>query len=668
MGIDDQTRAPDGLRAIARSAIEAGRWQEAQAALTQLCDAKAADAQDWFLLGAVNGQLGDFEAAVRCCRTSLQLRPGDPDTHYNLAQACLHRGDPSAAAANFREVLRRRPDHFDALNNLGYTLQRLGQYGEAAECHERALGLRPRHTDALINLGICLHGLGKPDSALEAYQAALRTAPDSAKAWYHLGLVLHARERYTDACAAYHRAATLQPGDMAAHANLGTLLLSLGRHTEADRCLRAALTANPDVPEATKPRQALLFALNSYEPDPARIAREHRTWGQWIQRLHPPQLAHANERDPNRTLRVGYISPDFRIHSVAFFFAPLLERHDPAQVHSVCYANVERPDRMTRSLRERAGAWRDIRGIGDARVAELVREDRIDLLVDLAGHTSFNRLGVFARKPAPVQIAWLGYPNTTGLGTIDYRFTDAICDPPGVTDHLHTEVLVRLPQGFLCYQAPLNAPSLRPPPSETCGHVTFGVFNNLSKVTSEAIACWARILRRVPGSRLIMKSKPLANPDARKRVTEAFEAAGIDPARVEMLCWIAGIESHLEQYNRIDIALDTFPYNGTTTTCEALWMGVPVVTLTGAAHAGRVGTSLLNTLEMTDWAAPDIDAYVEVAVQRARDPGALRTLRAGLRGRMLRSPLCDEGGFARQIEGIYRNLWHQWCQNGAGGP
>ncbi len=668
MSDSTQPHDSEGLRTLARSHIGEGRWQDALAVLTDLCNTDVADAQDWFLLGALHGRLGDFEAAIRCCRKSLALRPGDPDTLYNLAQACLHDGDPAAAAASYREVLHRRPDHFDTLNNLGYALQCRGQYAEAAACHERALGVQPQHPDALINLGIARHGLGKPDAAVEAYQTALRVAPGSARAWYNLGFALYARERYADAATAYRRALERQPDHLAAYVNLGALLLDEGRHAETDRCLRAALAVKPEAPETTQPWQALLFAMNAYETDSGRVAREHRAWGQWMRRLHAPQTDHANDPDPERPLRVGYVSPDFCDHSVAFFFEPLLVHHDPTRIHAVCYADVHRPDRVTRYLQHYAATWRDICGLGDERVAELIRRDGIDLLVDLTGHTSSNRLPVFARKPAPVQITWLGYPNTTGLEAIDYRLTDAVCDPPGATEHLHTEELIRLPHGFLCYQPPLNAPSLCDPPSQTRGHLTFGAFNHLSKVTPEAIRTWARILLRLPQARLVMKGKPFCDPATRERYSGLFSTQGVDPGRVELLHWMPGIEQHLAQYNRVDVALDTFPYNGTTTTCEALWMGVPVITLRGAAHAGRVGTGLLHGIGLPEWAAGDQDQYVDLAVQLAGDVRTRKILRASLRGRMLQSPLCDGKGFARQMEETYRDLWRRWCRRDAARP
>ena len=650
---------------LARSHIGEGRWHDALAVLTNLCGCDAAHAQDWFLLGALNGQLERYEEAIECCRRAIARRPDHVDAHYNLAQTYLHCRRPEAAATEFRRVVELRPDHFDALNNLGYALQLLGQYAEAVACHERALVLQPQHPDALVNLGIALHGLGKPGAAIEAYQAALRVAPGSANAWYNLGYALDAQERHAQATAAYQRAIELQPDNMAAYANLGTLLLAEGRHAETDRCLRAALAVKPGAPETTRPWQALLFALNAYETDSRRVAREHRAWGRWMRRLHAPQTDHANDPDPERPLRVGYVSADFRNHSVASFFEPLLSHHDPAGFHVVCYADVHRPDRVTRRLQHSAAAWRDIRGLGDGRVAELIQRDGIDLLVDLAGHTSFNRLSVFARKPAPVQVTWLGYPNTTGLEAIDYRLTDAVCDPPGTTEHLHTEELIRLPHGFLCYLPSLDAPSLCDPPSETRGHLTFGAFNNLSKVTPEAIRTWARILLRLPRAHLIMKNKPFRDPATRARYSALFSAQGVDPGRVELLHWLPGTERHLAQYNRVDIALDTFPYNGTTTTCEALWMGVPVITLRGAAHAGRVGAGLLHAIGLTEWVAGDQDRYVELAVRLAGDARTRKTLRAGLRGRMLQSPLCDGKGFARQMEETYRDLWRRWCRRGA---
>jgi predicted O-linked N-acetylglucosamine transferase (SPINDLY family) len=327
-----------------------------------------------------------------------------------------------------------------------------------------------------------------------------------------------------------------------------------------------------------------------------------------------------------------------------------------------CYSDVRRPDAVTARIRKSAVVWRELRGLSDPQAADLIRRDQVDILVDLAGHTARNRLLVFARKPAPVQVTYLGYPDTTGLNTIDYRLTDAWADPPGQTERFHTEELVRLPRGAWCYRPPEDAPAVEDLPAWSAGSITFGCFNNFAKVTPRMIGAWADILRDVPGARIILKSPVLMESSTRRLALERFRAHGIEGARVGLFGPVEP-EQHLAFYNWIDIALDTFPYHGTTTTCEALWMGVPVVVLAGATHASRVGVSLLASVGLADWAADSLEAYVERAVRAARELDRLRLLRAGLRERMAQSPLTDAKVLTRDLEAAYRRMWRRWCES-----
>jgi predicted O-linked N-acetylglucosamine transferase (SPINDLY family) len=342
---------------------------------------------------------------------------------------------------------------------------------------------------------------------------------------------------------------------------------------------------------------------------------------------------------------------------VAHFIEPLLRHHDRAAVEVYCYAHVPRPDAFTEKLRGLADAWRDVTGLPENEIAEQLRADGIDILIDLAGHTAVELLPVFARRPVPVQGTYLGYANTSGLTTMDFRLTDALADPPGVTDALHTETLVRLPRGFLCYAPPPEAAE----PFVCKGPLTFASFNYLAKATPEVVGLWARILKAVPGSRLILKSRPLSDPMAKERYLKLFEAHGIRADRLDLLGWIPAKDSHLVQYNRVHVALDPFPYNGTTTTCEALWMGVPVVTLAGRVHAARVGVSILSHVGFPELIARDHDEYVKIAAGLVQNTSRLAELRRTLRDRMRASPLLDGPGFARAVEGAYRERWRTWC-------
>ena len=645
-------------------------------------------------LGNLLSDLGDAEAAIVALRKALALQPSFAEAHDNLGSALFGQGRLADAAAAYRKALAIEPDNVESLNNLGNALRGLGDLPAAVETFHKALALAPDFVAAHSNLGGALNDQGRPDEAFDAYRAALALAPDDAAvhnnlgttliyqgkadeaeaafrqalalapdfadAHNNLGNALRDKSQWQDAVIAYRAALALAPDFAAAHNNLGGALKDQGRLAEAIAAYRASIAHKPDFAAA---HSNLVFSMN-YDAAATQqtIFAESRAWHE----SHAAALGrrapgHANARDPERRLRVGYVSPDFREHSVAYFLEPLIAAHDRAAFEVFCYAQVARPDQRTERFRGLADTWRSTVGMTDADLATAVREDRIDILVDLAGHTGGNRLLAFARRPAPVQLSWLGYPNTTGTEAIDARLTDAIADPPGPSDALHSETLVRLPNGFLCYAPTADAPAIGAPPARSTGHVTFGSFNALAKITPAVVAAWARILLGVPGSRLVIKSGPLADAATRARYLEMLAAAGVDAGRVDLRAWIDARSGHLGAYANIDIGLDPFPYNGTTTTCEALWMGVPVVTLAGDRHAGRVGASLLTRIGLAELVADTTDGYVETAVHFAGDLDGLPARRLALRDRMMSSPLCDAAGFARDVEAAYRAMWRRWC-------
>ena len=407
---------------------------------------------------------------------------------------------------------------------------------------------------------------------------------------------------------------------------------------------------------------ALLFHRHYLSPvDPARLFDLHRAYGTMMQKAWPgPAADYPQKPDPERRLRIGYVSPNLSRHSVGYFVEPLIRDHDRRGFEVFCYYNHALSDDATRRMREAADGWRDIAGSDDDAVARMVREDGIDILVDLAGHSKGNRLGVFARRSAPVQITWLGYPDTTGLAAIDFRITDETADPAPAAEQRHTENLLRVDGSFLCYQPPADAPALRSREAGT--PAVFASFNNIAKVNAETLRMWGRILAGVPGSRLVLKSSALNFPDTVDRVTDALERNGVDPSRVDLRGWLGERQQHLDAYGEIDIALDTFPYNGTTTTCEALWMGVPVITLAGPVHMACVGASLLHCAGLDELVAHDDAHYVNIAIELARDAAKRRTLRAELRTRLAASPLLDHAGFTRRLEAHCRHAWRAWCE------
>ena len=604
------------------------------------------------------GRFGDAEAGYR---RLLALQPGRADVLFNLAAALHQQGRLEEAAAAWRDTVRLAPGLAQAHYNLGTALDALRRPDEAAAAYRAAIAADATLAEAHSNLGNILSAQGRLDDAIACFRRALALAPERPGLHYNLANALNDRGALEQAADAYRAAIALKPDHADARANLAIVLMNQGRIGDADAEFRRALGIAPD---NTDIRSNWLFCLN-YETDVSAedVFAAHRDWETHLPAASP--TVHANDRTPTRRLKVGYVSPDMRMHSVAYFVEPLLQAHDRQAVEVTCYADVAKPDRVTARLETLADRWVSTVGMSDDALAARVKADAIDILVDCAGHTAHNRLRVFARKPAPVQASWLGYPNSTGLGAIDYRVVDAVTDPPGAADALASEDLVRLAGGFLCYGGADDAPAPAPPPCLSAGSVTFGSFNNPAKLSAVTLDAWAALLKRLPDARLLLKGKPFADAATRDLYRERLAARGIAPKRVELIGWTPGSAHHLKLYERVDIALDPFPYNGTTTTCEALWMGVPVVTLKGDRHGGRVGASLLTRIGAEEWIAETTESYIECAAQLAADPSHLQALRRTLRARVAGSPLCDRAAFARAMETAYREMWRAWCAAGA---
>ena len=679
-----------GKKQRAAALFQERRLAEAAKLYEDVCRTDARDAEAWCALSAIHGMLDRHSEAIRCAERALEIEPGNVVAHNNLSAAYLTLGRMEEAEASARRALKTAPTQANTLVNLGNALCSLGRIDEAAAAHESALRMNPHYADAHVGLGLARAAQGHFDSAIEHYHEALRLNPHLRSAWVALGRTLKTTGQLDAAVAAFHHAIELKNDDGAAWNGLGITLLAKGVVTEAVSCFERVPRGSPETLAAqtnlartlaTQGRYedavailrevinldpmpdtawaSLLFAL-SYTPgvDPVAVFNEHVAWGKT--HVHTPVCRRDNiSMDPERPLRVGYVSPDFHEHSVRYFIEPILAHHDPVAVETYCYANLAVPDSHSERIRRYCRQWRNIYGKSDEQAVEMIRRDGIDILVDLAGHTGDNRLLLFARKPAPVQVTYLGYPNTTGLRQIDYRLTDDMADPPG-QEAFHTESLVRLPHGFLCYQPPSEAPAVDPPPVVRQGHVTYGSFNAPHKINQAVIDLWGAILRQAPGSRLLIKNKTMSDAPTRERLLSLFQDRGVGPDRIEFVGWIDATSHHLALYNGVDIALDTFPYNGTTTTCEALWMGVPVVALAGDRHMARVGMSLLTQAGLPELIAADESGYVRIATQLAADTDRLVRLRGELRDRIVRSPLCDGAGFTRALEATYRTMWRDW--------
>ena len=531
---------------------------------------------------------------------------------------------------------------------------------EARRTLERAVTLDRKAVVAWTNLGVACDALGDLDAARDAFRTAAGLDPDSADAQHGLGLVATRVGDFERAELYLGNAIRLNP--VAGYFNnLSIVLRSLGRSHESDACMRRAVELAPH--DAAMHSNQVLYLNYTHGDDGARMRSEADAWA----RRHADHLVERTRLDfpnrdltPGRRLRVGYVSPDLRLHAVTFFLQPLLAAHDRAAVEVYCYSDTQVADDVTRRIGASADGWREAHVLDDAALARRILDDDIDILVDLAGHTGRNRLLVFARRVAPVQVSYLGYLGTTGLRTMDHRFTDAIADPVGATDDFSSEVLERLPGGMFAYSGDRDAP-ITAPPSSVAPFVTYGSFNHLQKINDDTLTRWSRVLAGMAGSRLCIKAFGLADEGHRDVVRRRFAALGGDVARLVLLPPEETVGSHLVRYNDIDIALDTFPYNGITTTFEALWMGVPVITRAGHTQVSRFGTSTVTHAGHTEFVAGGDDEFVAKAVALARDPGRLAELRRTLRDRMQASTLCDGPRLARGVEAAYRRMWLAWC-------
>ncbi|MGH8634200.1 MAG: tetratricopeptide repeat protein [Burkholderiales bacterium] len=720
--------AADRLIAEGNRAEEAGRVEEAGERYREAVQAAPGYAKAHLNLGIGLEAAGAFDAAIQSYEAALAIDPADPFAAYNLGKLLYTRGMPAeaermlrqalqsrpgfpeaqvvlsrvlesqgnlgAAAAALEAAMRLRPDDFGALYLYAGVLWKQGRLDEAQSALRRALAIDPENVDANLNLAALVLARGRPDDAEEPLRAVLRREPDSvdaharlfdvydsrgdlaaaaaeleavlrqrpdwADAQYNYACTLKKLMRLNDAEAAFRRALAVDPGHSRAYRMLGSVLLGQCR---ADDALALYRMARERLPGDFDLESAELFALNRSESiaDDALFAR-HAAFGTRIEEAHPPRFApFQNLRDPERRLRIGYVSGDFCYHVVTLFTLPVVERHDPSGFEVYCYSTGGRVDGYTRELSARADVWRDVSSLPVSGVADAINRDRIDILVDLGGHSGIPQLAVFAQQPAPVQATWLGYLNTTGMTRIRYRISDRYADPPGVTDAHHTETLVRLPHSQWCYRPFVSIAGAETPPLVGNGYVTFGSFNQALKISPAVRRLWAGILQQLPGSRLVILG--IAEGCARDDLVADLAGATVERGRITVLPYVS-LQDYFNWLNAVDIALDTTPYSGGTTTCDALWMGVPVVTAPGTRPSSRSTASILSTVGLSEWIASSPEDYVRLAVASARDEPRLAGLRTSLRQRLRQSPLMDEKSFVRDLENAYRQMWRAWYDSG----
>ncbi len=558
----------------------------------------------------------------------------------------------------FERVLALSPQHAGALYQLGGIAYGAGRLDSAKGFFARAAAADPGSSEAQVALGAVLHLQGDLEAAAAALEAALGVNPGDSDSWMNLGNIRRELGAITAAEAAGRRATELLPSSALAWRNLAVTLQEQGRAGPAIAAYERALRLKPDFAEAASGR---LFCLNyDEERSAAGVAQEHRRWGEVMQaRVKAPAAVWPNPTDPDRRIRIGYVSGDLHTHPVGYFLAQVLEAHDRSAVEVICYANGARADGMTARLRAASDHWRVIAGLDDAAAEAMIRADGVDVLLDLSGHTAHGRLSLFGRRPAPVLASWLGYVATTGLPAMDYLLTDAETAPPG-SEALFTEALLRSPHGRFCYAPPEYAPGVAPPPSAAGKAPVFGSFNDTLKITPRVARLWTDVLDAAPGSRLLLKWRSLDDAGVRSRMIDQFRHAGMDVSRLDL----RGHSAHprmLAEYADVDVALDPLSFSGGLTTCEALWMGVPVVTLPEEKPASRQSLSFLTRLGLADLAATSEDDYVARAATLARDPVRLADLRTTLRSRMRASPLCEPVAFTASHDRLIRQMWRRWC-------
>jgi predicted O-linked N-acetylglucosamine transferase (SPINDLY family) len=650
---------------LGNALLSAGRLDEAVASYLRALAARPDYAEAHNNLGSAQRSLGQLDAAVASFRRALAIKPEYADALTNLGNALKDQGQLDAAVTTLLRAIELKPNSAKAHRNLGSALNALGQADGAIASYRRALEFNPDFAEAHHNLGVSLYEHGQPDVAIASYRRALELRPAYANAHANLGNALGDLGRFDEAVSSYQQALEIHPDHAEAHNNLGNVLKDLGQLDAAVASYRRALELKP---ASFVTHSNLLFALSfqSGQHVESRLSAA-RLYGSQAALSARPYAQWDNVPDPDRCLRVGWVSGDMRYHPVGHFIVGVLSALGSVaagRLEFFGYPTHPRGDELTDRIRACCTGWHSAIGLSDESLARRIRDDGIDILIDLTGHTAGNRLPMFAWKPAPVQATWLGYLGTTGVAAIDYLIADAWTLPQSDAVNF-SESICYLPESYVCFTPPAVDMPVSPLPAIHNGHVTFGSFNNLTKMNDSVVELWARVLDAVPNSKLLLKAKQLREASVRQSVADRFARHGIDAGRL-ILKPQAPRSQYLAPYAEVDIALDPFPYPGITTTVESLWMGVPVLTLAGTHFQSRQGVGLLTNAGLPDWIAVDADDYVARAVRHAADRQALTALRQGLRQALLASPIFDAPRFASHFETALRGMWTKWCDSRRG--
>jgi protein O-GlcNAc transferase len=663
--------SPSALVEEGRALHRAGNLDAAEQLYKQALalDENCAEAHQ--LMAVIAGQRGRFDEAIAGFRRTIALEGPTPDRLYNLAEAYRLAGDYSSALTAYNQVLTLDAGFLDAYRTAADMASDAADRASVAGDTASALRMKKLAAHYLLGLG---HARFKADNLLdaeEAYRQSVALDPESAEPYNNLGTIALRSHRPLVAEAQFRRALALEPKSAAFLNNLGMALQHQIRTDEAAEVFRRAMETDSSFDEAriNLEERMLQWLLFRSDLTPEAISAAHCDWGRLtlarIAKANPVRLPYGNARDTDRRLKIGYVGLDPNSSLATCCIEALIAHHDPKAVEVFVFAASRRVDANLRRLKELAGQWRETSMRRPQDLAGTIRTDGIDILIDLAGHLPHNRLDVFALKPAPVALTWIGYPNTTGLSTVDYRITDEFIDPPGA-DELYAERLHRIRGGSFAYHPPESAPAVTPLPARAPGAVTFGYFDHPLKIAPAVIQTWSAILKALPDARLLLLGPDYADDGFVARLHADFQASGIEPRRVPTRHIPEESHEHFSAYAEVDIGLDPFPYNGSLfSTCESRWMGVPVVALSGDRASARVSASTLAQVGLERLICDDADDYVATAVQLAEDLNRLRTLREGMRDRMRVSPIMDERGFARRFEAALRDMWRRWCQSAA---
>jgi len=644
---------------IAYSNHKDGNFDIAEKLYKQILEIDIDNPNILHLLGVLYIQKSQYLFAKKYLKKACSLKPNSPEYLSNLGIVYKKEKQYKKAILQYQKALQLASDNPQITFNYADLLKEANLISDAKKAYLQTIKIAPNFVDAYNDLSVILRNEKKNKEAFELLKRAIKIKPDFAEAYNNLGvLCLDEDDMINEAVYYFEKAVAINKNYIDALINLAKAYYKAHNTKMMIKYLQIALKYKPD----SKAAQSHLFGAYAYSVNicPDFVFEQHCKWAQLIQKKKYFNFDYI-KKDTEKKLKIGYISPDFRSHSVSCFMYPILKNHDHNSFQIFAYSDTTNQDHITQKLAGFCDKFRDISDLNDDFLYKLIINDKIDILIDLAGHTINNRLHVFAQKPAPVQITYLGYPNTTGLSTIDYRITDNFADPIGMTDKYYSEKLIRLSNIFLCYSPFEDVKSESKPPVYKNGFITFGSFNISRKINTEVIKIWANILKQIPDSCLLLKNVNFDSNYIKDLFYSRFEDFNISRNRIHLFGKISSLKKHFEMYNKIDISLDTFPYNGTTTTFDSLWMGVPVITLKSNVHIGRVGTTILKNLSLHDFIANSYDSYIEKAVELAKNKELIISLKKNIRNIMIKSKLLDGKKFTIELEAVYRQVWKDWC-------